>query len=182
MLQVKTLQNWNVEKASSFTRDAAIVIGASFLIALLGQISIPLPFTPVPISFRLQTILCLSVLIGSRRSFLATFAFLMQGMLGFPLFTNGLSGIAGLVSPTGGYLIGYLAAAFIGGYIVEKKPMQKTLAFFAGSFVVYALGAGYLATFVGIQSAILLGVIPFVLGDILKSAICLKFLQKIKGI
>ena len=167
-------------QAASFMRDAAIVLLASFAIALVGQLSIPLPFTPVPIAFRLQTILCLGVLLGSKRAFLAVLAFLAQGLCGFPLFTNGMSGLAGLMGPTGGYLIGYLAAAFIAGYITEKNLASRTTAFCAGTLAVYMLGAGYLATFVGLQKALLLGIAPFILGDILKTIVCLKFFMRIR--
>ena len=172
--------SWKQE--NTYTRDVFIVLLSSLLIALMGQLSIPLPFTPVPISFRFQTVLLLSALLGSRRAVLATALFLLQGMLGLPLFANGASGIAGLLGPVGGYYLGYLAAAFIVGYISES-PKNRTLgrcamSFLAGTMIVYTCGTAYLATFVGFPKALLLGVAPFVVGDVAKTFVCLKILSR----
>ncbi len=173
-----------IEYPFSFARNAVVVLLSSLLIGLLGQIAIPLPFTPVPIVTQLQAILLLSVLIGSRRAASAVLLFLVQGAMGLPVFANGAAGIAKLVGPTGGYLIGYLFAAFLVGWIMEKwreKSLAKAgLAMISGNLLVYVLGAGYLATFIGFQKAILLGVAPFLIGDAFKIGLCLKILQWMK--
>ncbi len=174
--------SWKQE--NTYTRDVFIVLLSSLLIALMGQLSIPLPFTPVPISFRFQTVLLLSALLGSRRAVLATALFLLQGMMGLPVFANGVSGIAGLLGPVGGYYLGYLAAAFIVGYMSDS-PKNRTLgrcamSFLVGTLIVYACGTAYLTTFVGFQKALLLGVAPFIVGDIVKTLVCLRILRQME--
>ncbi len=168
----------------SIGKEVALIGLASVLIALMGEWSIPLPFTPVPISFRFQTILALSVLLGSKRAFLATSLFLIQGMMGFPLFANGASGLAGLMGPTGGYLVAYPIAAFLVGFMSERSSLpfflKNGLGFAIGTSLVYALGMAYLATFVGLKQAFLLGVSPFILLDLLKSVITLRLLGWMK--
>lgn len=178
---VKAL-TWESEKpVLSFARNAAIVLMASFLIGLLGQIAIPLPFTPVPIVTQLQAVLLLGALLGSRRAAAAVFAFLLQGAMGLPVFANGGAGVAKLLGPTGGYLIGYLVAAFIVGAIVERfqtKTFFKNFAVIsAGNVIVYILGAGYLSLLIGFQKALLLGIAPFLLGDLLKNIASAKLLH-----
>ncbi len=162
------------------TRDFALVLLASFVICLSGQVSIPLWFTPVPLATQNTVILLTAALLGSRRAGAATFAFLAQGALGLPVFSNGKAGIAVLMGPTGGYLIGYLVAAFVVGYLVERrKNLIGALA--VGNGIIYLCGASYLATFVGVSKAFLLGVAPFVLGDIVKSVVSLKVVGWIRG-
>ncbi len=161
-------------------RDLAIVLLASFLICLSGSISISLWFTPVPIATRNSLILLLAVFLGPRRGSLAVFAFLAQGALGLPVFHNAASGVAPFFGPLGGYLIGYLIAAAVTGYLAEKKrTLLGTLgALSVGNLIIYTCGAGVLSTFVGPSKALLLGVLPFLLGDVLKTLISLKILQK----
>ncbi len=166
-------------KQNVFARDVLLVVLSSLLISLMGQFSIHLPFTPIPISLRCQTILLLSVLLGSRRAGLAVLGFLMQGAIGLPVFAGGASTLAALLSPKGGYIIGFLMAAIVVGYMSEKK-VRHSLSFLAGTLIIYACGSAYLSTFVGFSKALLLGVVPFVIGDFLKTAVCLKILGRFK--
>lgn len=144
-----------------FTRDVIIVLLAGLFITLMGQFSIPLPFTPIPIAFRLQTILLLSILLGSRRASLAVGVFMA---LQAPL----------LLGPTAGYIVGYLLAATL------VKPEKPLYSFVVGTLVVYACGFMYLSTLIGVQKALLLGIVPFVLGDIIKTMICFKILNYVR--
>lgn len=162
----------------SYARDFALVLLASLVICLAGQISIPLWFTPVPMTLQNGTVLFLAALLGSRRAVAATFAFLAQGALGLPVFAT--VGSAFLLKPTGGYLIGYLVASFIVGSLIERKK-SPILAFALGHLAIYACGAGYLATFIGVNQAILLGIVPFLLGDFMKMALSCKALQWLKS-
>ncbi len=170
-----------ISKPASFIRDAAIVILASFAIGLFAKITIPLPFTPVPIATQNAVILLIAALLGARRAAAATFAFLAQGAAGFPVFAGGVGGIAKFFGPTGGYLIGYLAAAVLVGYLMERykeKTVSKTFfALAAGNATICLMGAAYLSTFIGFQKALLLGVTPFVVGDFLKMIASVKILN-----
>lgn len=163
-----------VEK--TIARDFALVLLASFVICLSGQISIPLWFTPVPITLQNSTVLLMAALLGSRRGAAATFAFLAQGALGLPVFSNGHCGFLYMCGPTGGYLIGYLIASYLVGYLVENRK-NPIAALAAGNATVYLCGASYLATFVGMSKAVLLGIAPFIFGDLLKTIASLKMMQ-----
>lgn len=163
-------------------RDAALVVLSSFLIGLFAHVSIPLPFTPVPIATQSLFVLLLSVLLGPKRGAAAVLLFLCQGAAGLPVFAGGAAGLAKLAGPTGGYLIGYMAAAYITGALAERKRtlLNASIAMTAGSAAIYLLGASYLATFVGLQKALLLGVVPFLLGDALKILASLRILRFLK--
>lgn len=160
-------------------KDFTIVLFASFVICLSGYVSLPLWFTPVPIATQNAAVLFIAALLGAKRGAAAVFAFLFQGMCGLPVFSGGASGILHLLGPTGGYLIGYLVGAFLTGWICErKKTMPNALfALGAGNLAIYLLGMGYLSSFVGLEKALFLGVVPFILGDLLKMAVSLKVLQ-----
>ncbi len=160
-------------------RDLILVLLASFIICLSGYISIPLWFTPVPIVAQNATILLTAALLGSRRGAAATFAFLAQGAMGLPVFAGGTAGFAQFFGPTGGYLIGYLVAAFVVGYIAERRRTIASAigALAVGNFIVYAFGACFLSAFVGPSKALMLGVVPFILGDLVKALVSLKVLQ-----
>ena len=152
--------------------DAALVAGFSLLIALSAQVAIPLPFTPVPVTLQTFAILLTGVLLGSGRGALAAVAYVAEGSLGLPFFSGGTAGIAHLLGPTGGYLVGCVAAAFVAGRLVERgltvKPAGLLLTLFTADLVVYIPGLAWLAVFIGANKAFALGFLPFVVGDALK--------------
>lgn len=159
-------------KAVVFACDLMKILGCSIVIGLFAKISIPLPFTPVPLATQPHVILLLALVLGSKRAALATAAFVLEGAMGLPVFAGGKSGLLALAGPTGGYILGYIAAAYIAGFVFEKAR-EKTiktafLSMAAGNLAIYAFGVGYLSTFVGFKSAIALGMLPFLLGDALK--------------
>lgn len=162
-------------------KDVGLVLLASLMICLSGSISIPLWFTPVPLATQSAVILLMSSLLGSKKGFLATLTFLVFGAMGLPVFSAGSIGILTFIGPKGGYIFGYLIASFVTGYLVEKK-FNPYVFFSLGSFVIYLFGAGYLATFVGVKSALFLGVAPFLFGDFLKIIICTKIFKWTKNI
>lgn len=180
-----TTKTLTLEVSKPILKDIALVLLASFAIALSGKISIPLWFTPVPLITQNTVILLLAVLLGSKRASAATFAFLFQGAIGLPVFSAGVTmGVARLVGPTGGYLIGYLIAAFVVGWMFERAKEKSLMGAFkamaVGNLIIWVSGAGYLSTFIGVEKAFLLGVAPFVIGDLFKILAGLKILQWIK--
>ena len=168
-------------KQASFVKDLAVALVASVAIGLCSQISIPLPFTPIPLTVQNSLVLLLSVLLGSRRGGSAVFFFLLQGSLGLPVFAGAAGGFLTFFGPTGGYLLGYLAAAFLTGWLMERSEKKTVLttcgAMAAGNLVIYTMGALYLSTFIGLKQALLLGVAPFIVGDLFKIALSIKALQ-----
>jgi len=171
-----------IPAAHSWIKDGLIVVLSSFLIALCANVAIPLPFTPVPIAVQGSLILFIAALLGSQRAVAAVSLFLFQGLIGLPVFAHGTSGFLILLGPTGGYLIGYLIAAFVTGWIVErvreKTPLSFFLAMGAGNLVIFLVGAAWLSQFVGVSSALILGVAPFIAGDLLKLLVSARLLKR----
>lgn len=169
----------------SWVKQTFIVIFASFIISAFALVSIRLPFSPVPLVLQNTLVLFIGALLGSKRGSLAVLAFIAQGCFGLPVFAGGAFGIACLAGPTGGYLIGYVLGAFITGLITERSAKGPTLArvFTAmtiGSGVIFLLGVSYLSSFIGFKMALLVGLLPFVPGDILKLIIFTKLYKKFR--
>jgi biotin transport system substrate-specific component len=175
-----------VLQEKSWIKEAMAVLGASLVIALFAPVAIPLPFTPVPISLQPHVVLFFGALLGSRRGMLAVIAYLLQGAAGLPVFACGLGGLPILLGPTGGYLLGYAAAAYFTGLIIEKRGELRISsllgAFAMGNGVIYLCGAIWLSRFVGLEKAILMGVVPFIAGDFLKSLLALKGLRSLRAL
>lgn len=161
---------------------ALVVVLSSVLIALCSKISIPLFFTPVPLTIQNSLILFLAVCLGSKKGASAAFGLLLQTAMGFSVLSSGAFGLAAFAGPTGGYLVGYFAAAFLTGLLAErssqKTASQAFLAMAAGNLLIYVLGASYLATFVGWKSAFWLGIAPFFFSDLFKLLLAAKALQR----
>jgi biotin transport system substrate-specific component len=168
----------------SWLRDVAVILGSSIIIALFAPISIRLPFTPVPIATQAHVILLLSCLLGSKRASMAVLTYLFQGAIGLPVFAGGGAGIMVLAGPTGGYLLGYLAAAFVTGFmmerITERTPSKAFAAMGVGNLVVYLFGLPWLSRYVGWQGAFVLGMLPFLIGDMLKLVVATKSLKGLR--
>ncbi len=162
------------DRARGITFDAIIVICGSLLIGLSSQIKIYLLISPVPITGQTFAVLMIGALLGSRKSALAIIAFLVEGAAGLPVFAGGY-GLATFIGPTGGYLVGFIGAAFVVGKLAEKEWDRKILttiaAMVAGEVVLYAFGVCWLAIMTNIRSALVIGLFPFIVGDILKVAL-----------
>lgn len=141
-------------------------------LAISAQVYIPLPFTPVPITGQTLVVLLLGALLGSKKGTLAVITYLGLGFIGLPLFAAGGVGLSRLLGPTGGYLAGFVAAAYITGFLAERgwdrRIVTAGLAMLAGNIVIYLFGLPRLAGFVGWNKVLSLGLYPFVIGDITK--------------
>lgn len=167
------IQTLSKKKEGLWIRDLSHALMLSILMGLFGAIAIPLPFSPVPLVLQSQIPLIYGLLFGARRAFLAVAFFLLEGAFGLPVFSQGHSGILWLLGPTGGYLVGYALAAYLVGWLAEREEALTRSKMFwvmgAGSVVIYACGAAYLSGFVGFEKSLLIGVAPFIIGDILKT-------------
>src|ERR1700757_4691392 len=106
------------ERAAEWAKQAALVVGASLFVALCARVTIPLPFTPVPLTLQNCGVLVVGLLLGSRRGFAALVLYLAEGAAGLPVFNPaGFGGIAQLLGPTGGYLMAYPLVAAVAGFL-----------------------------------------------------------------
>ncbi|MGQ9848864.1 MAG: biotin transporter BioY [Aggregatilineaceae bacterium] len=160
--------------------DATLVIAGSLLVALLAQFAVPLPFSPVPVTGQTLAVLMVGMLLGSRRGGLALLTYLAEGAMGLPVLAGGAAGLARLTGPTGGYLIGFVAAAFLVGWLAERgwdrRPETTLLAMLLGNAVIYAFGLPWLAHFVGTERVLSLGLLPFLAGDLGKALLAMALL------
>lgn len=160
---------------SAWLADALLVVGGSLLVAALAQVSIPLPFTPVPVTGQTFAVLLVGAALGARRGAASLALYVAQGVLGLPVFAGGASGLARLAGPTGGYLVGFVAAAYVVGFLAERgldrRLFTALAAFLAGEIVIYIVGVSWLAYFVGWGKALLAGLWPFLPGDALKAVL-----------
>ena len=154
--------------------DAALIAGSSLVIGLCAQIAIPLPFTPVPVTLQTLAVLMVGCALGSERGTLAVLAYLGEGFAGLPVFSGGRAGAACLFGPTGGYLLGFLAAAYVVGLLAERGMLRRgigaLLALAAGNIILYVPGVLWLGAYAGMGKALSLGIVPFLAGDAAKIA------------
>ncbi len=154
----------------SFIVQAALVVGGSLLVALLAQVAIRLPFTPVPVTGQTYGVLLVGAVLGSRRGALSLLLYLGEGGLGLPVYAGGASGWP--LGATGGYLLGFVLAAIVVGYLSERgwdrRLLTAAMAMVAGDLAIYLVGLPWLATYVGWSSVFALGMAPFLGGDAIK--------------
>jgi len=152
--------------------NALIILGASWGIAFSAQISLTIPFSPVPITGQTLAVLLTGLLLGKRRGTAAIVAYLAQGAAGLPFFAGGKSGVVTLFGPTGGYLFGFVAAGYIVGMLSElrfkRSLFQAASSLVLGNIIIYLFGLLWLARFVGESQVLQLGFYPFLVGDLLK--------------
>jgi biotin transport system substrate-specific component len=151
-------------------REVVLILAGCLLIVISAQIHIPLK--PVPITGQTFGVLLVGALLGSRRGALSMLTYLSWGIAGLPVFAGGGVGLTWLIGPTGGYLVGFVAAAFLVGWLSERgwdrRKGKTAQAMLLGSLTIYVFGATWLARFVGWGGALELGIKPFLLGDVLK--------------
>jgi biotin transport system substrate-specific component len=160
--------------------------GFALFTALAAVIAIPLWFTPVPITLQVLAALLAGLVLGPRLGAISQLEYLALGAAGFPVFAGGKAGVAALAGPTGGYLVGLVALAFVTGFICDRFPRRRqfgsVLASLAGILAIYVIGAGWLAVWMSVVSGngqipsfstvFAAGVAPFILIDLVKVGIC----------
>jgi len=153
-------------------RDATVILAGAGLVAGLGQVSIPLGFTPVPLSLGTFAVLSVGAALGPIRALASLLLFTLAGVAGAPVFAGASSGWGG---PSFGYVLGYVAAVAVVGGLARRgadRSVWRTAATMAlGSLIVYAFGVPWLAAElnVSLPRAVVLGVVPFLIGDALKT-------------
>lgn len=172
----RTLVDVLLPRQRSLLLDAALVVGFSIFVALTAQVAIP--FGPVPLTLQTLGVLFTGAALGSRRGALAMLAYLLEGAAGLPVFASGASGVAYMLGPTGGYLLSYVFAAGMVGWLAERgwdrRLLTAALAMVFGNVVIYAFGVTWLAVVLGdAGSALVQGMLIFIPGDLIKIALAM---------
>ncbi|RRR69246.1 MAG: biotin transporter BioY [Candidatus Viridilinea halotolerans] len=175
--------------ANPIVRDGLLVLAGSILMALLAQISVHLPFTPVPITGQTLGVYLIGALYGPRLGAITLLAYLAQGLLGLPVFSMGTSawspirmGLPVIIGPTAGYLLAFPLAAFVVGLLAnrgwDRKVSTAIPAMLVGELIILVCGFAWLtaATFmltgsVSVTALFGLAVLPFLPGTALKIVI-----------
>jgi biotin transport system substrate-specific component len=173
MTRIAATETLGVSRSNEWVRQSAIVIGASLFIALCARVTVPLPFTPVPLTMQNFGVLLVGMMLGSRRGFAALVLYLAEGASGLPVFSPaGLGGIAQLLGPTGGFLLAYPFVAGVAGLIVERGRRSFFRALSAGligEIVLFAGGLGWLSILThSMAQAVRLGLYWFVFAEVIK--------------
>jgi len=150
-------------------RDLVLIFSFAILTGLCAKLKIEIG--PVPITMQTFSVLLSGALLGAKRGALSQITYLSMGFAGIPWFSRG-GGMAYLLSPTFGYLVGFVFASFFVGFLCQKgfdrKLGRAVLAMFFGNLLIYLPGLFWLARFVGLEKVLAVGFFPFVLGDVLK--------------
>ena len=166
-------------RALQAAQCAGAVLFVTALTAAAARVSVPLPLTPVPFTVQPMIVLLGGAVLGARLGLTAQLLYLTLGVVGLPVFAASPllpQGALRLLGPTGGYLMSYPLAAFLTGWLAERRFDRRygtaVLAMACGLAVVFACGVGWLAAVgapsLGIRAALAAGFFPFVLADVLK--------------
>ena len=158
-------------KEKEILKNVLLVLGGVAFLSLMAQIMIPLPYTPVPITLGTFGVTLMALLYGRKLGPATILTSVVAGSLGAQIFAVGKAG--SLFSPTGGYILGYIVATIILGYLadrgVTKSYVKTILSLLLSSAIILTLGALVLSLFMPGKNAFMIGVLPFLPGDALKS-------------
>lgn len=160
--------------SGSWQKQALLVVLGSLFIAICAQVTIYLPL--VPVTLQTFAVLTIGAAFGMRLGVATVVLYLVQGLVGLPVFAEFRSGIPVLLGPTGGYLIGFVLAAAVVGWFAERGYDRRVLSMFGvmmlGAAVLYIPGLLWLGQmFTGFDKVLELGLYPFLWGDMLKAAL-----------
>ncbi|WP_114967212.1 biotin transporter BioY [Alkalilacustris brevis] len=159
----------------SLQRQIALVVFGSLLVAMSAQISVPM--FPVPMTLQTLAISLIGLTYGARLAAVTLAAYLAQGAIGLPFFAGGAAGLPYMMGPTGGFLIGFVAMAWLTGWLVERGLDRGFLRLFVAAFVpallLFVPGVLWLwaITPLSLEGAFIAGALPFQLGGVVKSAV-----------
>jgi len=158
-------------------RNAVLVAGGVLLMALLAQVAIPVPGSPVPITGQTLGVVLTAAALGPVRGVLTQVFYILAGMVGLPFFSEATHGVEVVFGATGGYLIGFIPAAYLIGLAakhgMDRNPLKAVPLFIAGQAIIFAVGVPWLAAVAHLnaQQALDAGFYPFILGGIVKAAV-----------
>ncbi|MBI3970664.1 MAG: biotin transporter BioY [Chloroflexi bacterium] len=173
-VSTQTTPQWR-RLAAVAAREIILLAAASVFLALTARISVPLPFTPVPVTGQTLGVLLTGALYGPWRGALALVVYLLEGLAGAPVFAGGASGLPILLGPRGGYLVGFIAAAAVAGWLggASRPAWLRFAGMLLATAAIYAVGVPWLTVAAArpLPIAIVQGLLPFLAGDVLKAAL-----------
>jgi biotin transport system substrate-specific component len=157
------------------------------LISVFGYISIPLPFSPVPLTGQTLMIMLVGCVLTPLQAGLSVITFIFMGIIGLPVFSGGASGIGVIVGSNGGYLIGFLIGSIVISLIKNKNSSIISMLManiIGGIVVVYILGVLWLSyiTGIGVYRAFIVGALPFIFGDLIKAVVAALVAKRINAL
>jgi biotin transport system substrate-specific component len=159
---------------SGFLTDALLVLAGTAFVAIAAQVSISLPFTPVPITGQTFAVVLVGASLGALLGLASLGLYLFVGALGAPVYADHQHGWDVLTGPTGGYIVGFVLAAVLTGLLAQKRWDRRfssaVAAMLSGNVVIYLVGLPWLAAKIdaGLEDTLEAGLYPFVVGDLLK--------------
>ena len=160
------------DRPARLIAQTLLVIGGTVLLALAAKVTVP--FWPVPMTLQTLAVFLISAAYGRNLAVATVLAYLLEGAIGLPVFATG-AGLAYMAGPTGGYLLGFVAAAAIVGEAADRGFDRNVFLLFGammlGEVVILALGALWLAVLIGGEKALSFGVGPFIVTDVVKIAL-----------
>lgn len=178
----KTLSEtiWTAEGSALWVKRLVMVIAGIAVLTIAAKIKVPLPYSPVPLTFGTFAVLTIGAAYGPRMGLATIFGYMLIGALGFDIFANSsanANGIEYMMGSTGGYLVGFVLATLALGFAARKGWDRNVLtmagAMFVGTALIYIPGAMWLSHLYGFDAgtAFAKGVAPFLVGDALKLAL-----------
>ncbi|MGY8662299.1 biotin transporter BioY [Bradyrhizobium sp. UFLA05-109] len=166
---------WPVQSSAGALRAVVLVAIGTALMALSAKVSLPLPY--VPMTLQTLVVLMIGAGYGWRLGSATMVAYLAEGAMGLPVFAGPVGGLAPLIGPTAGYLFGFVAAAFVTGFLAERGWDRSMAWLFAamaiGHIVILAVGFAWLAfgLGLGVAKAWQVGILPFIAASLIKNAL-----------
>ena len=168
----QTLENF---VGGTLARKAAIAVLGSIFLAVLSQINVP--SYPVPVTLQTLGVMLIGLTFGFRLATATVALYLVEGLVGLPVFAGFAAGPAVFIGGTAGYLFGFLIAAALMGFMADRGVTKSipgmAVTLLAGEVVIFGLGVGYLTYLYGFDKALAYGLYPFVLADLVKMALAM---------
>ncbi|HLI11365.1 MAG TPA: biotin transporter BioY [Alphaproteobacteria bacterium] len=169
---------------AGIARAVVMVLGGSLLLALSAKVQVP--FWPVPMTMQSLVVLLLGMSYGSRLGAATLAAYLAEGICGLPVFAGATAGPAYMMGPTAGYLVGFLLAAALLGWLAEhgwgRGVVRLAVAMSIGHVLLFVPGVLWLAVLLGWGKAIAVGVTPFIAATVLKTALGVAVMSALWGL
>ena len=163
----------------SLIRAAGFAVAGSLLLALSAKAQVP--FWPVPMTLQSLAVMMIGMAYGSRLAMATVLLYLAEGMAGLPVFAGAGAGAAYMAGPTAGYLVGFVLAAGLIGWLAERgwdrSPVKAVAAMSVGHALLFIPGVAWLAVLFGMDKAIAVGLTPFVAATLLKTALGAALMQ-----